>query len=279
MKRYALLLTCLLALPALADIEITTRSPEGGTSTFISNGKIARMDGGGQPGFVLIDLSNGNMKMVDDRRRSIMEMGTPGVSMDSASAPSRVQTELKDRGAGPKIAGYSTRRFEVTANGRVCATVFGSKAVLDLPGVEAIFSALDKMQQQTQNMMGAFAGQRDACEQADMQMSKQFRRTGAPMRMIDANGQLDNEVVSIRKNISKPASFYAAPSDYQVTNMQDQMNQARQQHQQVMQQMQQSMPDMQRMMQQMQQQGGMPPEAMEQIRKMQEMMQHRMPPQ
>jgi len=279
MKRYHLLFISLLALPALADIEITTRSPEGGVSTLISNGKTARMEGGGQPGFVLIDLTNGNMKMVDDRRRSVMEMGAPDMSLPGAGAPSMVQTELKDKGPGPKIAGYSTRRYEITANGRVCSTVYGSKAVLELTGVEEIFTALNKMQQQTQNMMGAFAGQRDTCEQADMQMSKQYHRTGAPMRMIDANGRLDSEVVSIRKNVTKPASFYATPTNYQVTNMQDEVNDMHQQQQQVMQQMQQSMPDMQRMMQQMQQQGGMPPEAMEQIRKMQEMMQHRMPSQ
>jgi hypothetical protein len=278
MKHASIFILCLLALPALADIQIKTRSPMGGDSTITSNGKVARMDGGGQPGYMLLDLQSGAMRMVDDQRRSVMEMGMPA-SGSGTAVGSAVDVDIADRGAGPSIAGYATRRFDIKANGRLCVSAFGSTKLMKVDGVEALFNALTRIQQQAENMMGAFRGQRDPCEIADLKMAEAYKRIGAPMRVIDASGQLDSEVVSVDRNVSKPAEFYATPANYQVTNMQQQMNQARDQQQQMMRQMQQSMPDMQRMMQQMQQQGGMPPEAMEQMRKMQEMMQQRMPPQ
>ena len=270
-----LLLAWLVSLPATADIEITIRSPGSGNSTVTSNGSVARMDGGGQPGYVLIDLASGAMQMVDDRQRRVMQMNVPASKPVATPRPDAA-VRLEDRGQGPKIAGYSTRQYVVSANGRQCATLFGSGAVLELPGVVGIFEALTRMQQQAQGLMGAFRGQRDACEQARLEMSMQFKRSGAPLRLIDANGQLESEVVAIRKDVSKTASFYRAPADYPVTDVQQQMHEAHQQQRQMMQQMQDSMPDMQHMMEQMQQQGGLPPEAMEQMRNMQQLLQQQM---
>ena len=71
-------------------------------------------------------------------------------------------------------------------------------------------------------------------------------------------------VVGSSNEIDQSSTFFLIP----VVNLQQQMEQAQQQ-------MQQYMPDMNQLMQQMQQQQGLPPEAMEQMKKMQEMFKQR----
>lgn len=273
----SLLMVCVFT-QAQADTQITVRDKSGSTSTFSSNGKSARMDDNQRPGYVLINFDKNQFNMIDPERREIMEMSTmPGNK--SKVKTENVTVRLINKGSGPLIAGYKTRKYLIQANGKNCGTVYGSRKVLALKGIEDIFNALSQLQRQSQTMAGAFRGSRDDCEQADLQMSDSIKTTGAPLRMLDQHGQLENEVTSINTRASHPAAFYQPPAGYRVTNMQQQMDQTRQQNQQMMQQMQQNMPDMNKLMQQMQQQQGMPPEAMERMKKMQEMFQQQMPPQ
>lgn len=266
----------------LADIEITIRDQYGRTSTISSNGQAARMNNDREPGYMLIDFASNSMKSVDTQRREIMDLS--GMAdmppMPGAGAATPIQVRVNDQGAGPHIAGHATQKFAINANGKNCGTVFGSKMVMNLPGVSDIFEVFSTMQKQTQRMGGGFRSMLDECQQADLQMADHYRTVGAPLRVLDQHGQLESEVTRINTNASKPVGYYDAPPNYRVNNVQQQMQQARQQRHKMMQQMQNNgLPDMDQIMQQMQQQPGMPPDAMERMRKMQEMLKQQFPQQ
>lgn len=196
---------------------------------------------------------------------------TSAKSGPTAAAQLGLDIKLLNKGKGPTIAGFKTQVYSLQVNGKNCGTIFGSKKLLNKKGIKEIFSALSQLQNQTQNMMGAYRGMMGECEQAELQMSNSYNTTGAPMRLLDQQGQLESEVRKINDNAKTPASYYKIPATYRVTNMQEKMNQARQQNERTRQQMQDNMPDMNKLMQQMQQQQGMPPEALERMKKMQDM--------
>lgn len=266
-----LLITCLsllLASNALADVQFTIRDGEGRTSTFSSNGKMARIEDKQMPGYVIIDHASGEFNMVDTERGEIMKtsMGKGGVVAND----SKISVKLKDKGGGPKIAGYSTRKYELIANGESCGTIYASRKLLKNKNVRAIFESMRSMQQHTRSMRGGMSGMMSVCDQANMQQADVIESSGVPMRMIDQNGKLESEVLAVDTNKKFAASHYALPSRMKVVDMSDKMNQATQETQQMME----NMPDMDELMKQIQQGGGqMTEEMQQQMEKMQQLQQ------
>ncbi len=266
MNRQLILILCTLSLcgTTQADTQIKVMDKDGESSTITSNGNLARLDDSSEPGYVLIDTRQQQLKMVDPQRRQVMVMDLKNVKKTIQPVTNQVKVSLNKIGNGPKIAGYSTDKYTLTANGKLCNTIFSSRAAINIKGIAELFDAMDTMEQQSINMMGGFRSMMDECDEANMQSTKLFKTAGAPLRTLDADGQLESEVESINNNAKINKTYYQIPTGYQQVSMQQQMNQARQQ-------MQQNMPDMNQIMQQMQQ-GGMSPEAMEQMKKMQQML-------
>lgn len=252
-----------------ADTQIETIEQGGERSTITSNGKSARINNSKEPAYMLIDLKQQQFKMIDPQNRQIMLMDIKSRNKAPSANSSNITITLKKVGKGPKIAGYSTEKFNLLANGQLCNTIFGSQSVLKQKGITELFDALTSMQQQTDAMMDGFSSMMDECTLANLKADELTKTTGAPLKVIDANGQVETEVTAITTNAKIPDNYYQIPANYQQISMQQQMNQAQQQ-------MQQNMPDMDQIMQQMQQDGGMSPEAMEQMKKIQEMMQQQM---
>lgn len=268
MNRQLILILCTLSVYGYsqADTQIKTIDKDGESSTITSNGSIVRLDNANEPGYVLIDTRQQQFKMVDAQRQQVMVVDLKSAKKQAPPATSQVKISLNKTGKGPKIAGYSTDKYTLSANGKLCNTIFSSKAVMKIKGIAELFDAMGTMEQQSLNMMGGFRSMMDECEEANMQSAELFKTAGAPLRIIEADGQLESEIQSINSNAKINKTYYQIPASYQQVSMQQQMDRARQQ-------MQQNMPDMNQIMQQMQQGGGMSPEAMEQMKKMQEMLQ------
>ncbi len=266
MNRLTIFMTTLLISSfTQADIQLTSVDQGGDISTITSNGHLIRMDNKNDSQFVLIDTRQQQLKMVDPQRRQVMLVDLKK-SKQAVNQSSRVKVNYRKLGQGPKIAGYDTTQYSVTANGKPCNTVFISQQVMNKAGISELFDAMQTMQQQTENMMGGMSSMLDECTQADLQSYEFFKSRGAPLKTLDSNGQIESEITSINNNAKINSAYYQVPAGYQQVSMQQQMEQARQQ-------MQQNMPDMNQIMQQMQQNGSIPPEAMEQMKKMQEMFQ------
>lgn len=87
---------------------------------------------------------------------------------------------------------------------------------------------------------------------------------GMPLRTLDKHGAVLSEVTRIVNNSELPPNAFEIPANYTVQNTAQMMDQAQQQMQQV--------PQMDQTMKQLQENGQLPPEALEKIKQLQEMM-------
>lgn len=272
LKKTLPLIFCLFGNTVIAATLIEVTSEDGGQTQVMMDGNQSRIDMGEGQGYMLIDHKKQTMFAVIPEKKQILDMSGDMPSMGGRTAP-KIKTELVSNGSGPTIAGYSTKKFTLKAEGKICGTLFGSKAAMETTGIARLFESMKAMAEKQRAAMGGYAAMIDVCTRANMDFSSQGIKVGVPMRMLDANGKITSEIKSIKMNASLPANAFTLPKGYETITMADQMKRARQGLNQNMGQGHGQMPDMQQMMKQMQQSGRMPPEAMEQMKRYQEMMQ------
>lgn len=269
MKRIVFTLTALtLFVNAYADVQMIVKDGFGGNSTFSSNGKLVRIDGKNMDGFIVIDYASGEFFMVDLKRNEIMKTSLGQIDTTTGAAP--LSVGLKDKGGGQKIAGYLTRKFEMVADGEPCGTIYASRKLFENKDVSAIFESMRNMQQFSRRMMGGMSGIMPVCQRANMQMADAIESSGAPLRVVDNNGKMLSEVLSVDTDKKFAGNHYALPGGMEIIDMSEKMNQAARQTRQMME----NMPDMDELMQQMQQgDGQMTEEMQQQLKQLMEQMQ------
>ncbi len=272
LKKTLPLVFCLLGNTAIAATLIEVASENAGQTQVMMEGSKSRIDMGERQGYMLIDYKKQTMFAVIPEKRQILDMSGDMPSLGGKPVP-KIKIELVSNGSGPMIAGYSTKKFTLKAEGKVCGTLFGSKAAMETTGIDKLFESMKTMAEKQRAAIGGYAAMLDVCTRANMDFASQGEKVGVPMRMLDANGKVTSEIKSIKTNASLPANAFVLPKGYKTTTMAEQMNRAKQGMGQGMNNSQGQMPDMQQMMKQMQQSGSMPPEAMEQMKRYQEMMQ------
>lgn len=265
MRRFLILASALLAFGAAeADVQIRIQSLHD-VSTISSNGKRVRIDGGKMLGYGIVDPTAGEMLMVDPARAQVMRSSFgSGPPSDAAGDP---VVRLSERGKGPRIAGYATREFSFSADGKACGAIFASRELLENRQVRTMFESMRTMQARSRGMMGGFGGTMDACQRAGLGLTEALESAGAPMRIVDASGQLQSEVLEVDTDARPGSDFYEVPAGMAVVDFDEQMKAMQQQSQTMMQ----NLPDMNEMLQQMQQGGGQMSEEMQQ--QMQQQMQ------
>ena len=90
------------------------------------------------------------------------------------------------------------------------------------------------------------------------------------MRTIDSDGEIDTEITMILKDADVATHYYALPADYKMVSMGEEIESVQNENSKTDNQRR-NMPEMQRMMDDMRRSGRVPPEAMEQMRRYQEM--------
>ncbi len=255
------------ALPAAADVQIRLKDVTGQSSTISSNGSMVRIDTGQQ--YFLIDYRAGQFKMVDPSRGQVMTSSLAGGG-SAANAGSGVKVDFKSKGGGQKIAGYSTKKYQFSADGEPCGTIYASSKLMKDPGVRSMFESMRTMQQKSREMMGGFGGLLSPCQQANLQMANSLAAIGAPMKVLDERGQLMSEVLSVDTRKNLPGNYYDAPADLKVVDLDETIAGVKEQTQQIME----NMPDINEIMEQMQQDGsGMSEEMQQQMQKQMDQMQ------
>ena len=260
-------LLLVLALPAAADVQIKLRDLTGQSSTMSSNGKMVRIDSGQQ--YFLIDPRAGEFRMVDPSRGQVMKssLGKEGVAVTGTDG---IKVDIKSAGGGQKVAGYPTKKYRFSANGQPCGTIYASSKLLEDPGVRSMFESMRTMQKKSREMMGGLGGIMNPCQQANLQLADSLGSIGAPMKMIDDQGQLISEVLSVDTRKKLPKDYYDTPANLQVVDLDDQIADVKQQTQEIMQ----NLPDMNELMEQMQEGGaGMSEEMQQQMQQQMEQMQ------
>lgn len=268
-KKMVIVVLVIMSSVVHADLQIGIQDGDGGNSTISSNGTLGHMSDSQDPSYVVIDYQKGLFSMVDPQRQQVIQATTQDFAGMGSGGDSQIRINLKKVGNGPKIAGYATQKFTLEANDKHCSTIFGSQAVLKKKSVQKLMGTMNQFQQQAQRMFGGLSGAMDVCTQAELQMADTYKTTGAPLRILDENGQLESQVTSIDTNKSLASDFYNIPGNFGIINAKDQMGQATQQ---IIQGMGDDMPDMNAIMQQLQQSGEVTPEMIEQMKKMKELL-------
>ena len=250
-----------------ADLQIDIQDADGRINTISSNGIFSHMSDSQYPSYVVIDNQKGLFNMVDPQRRQVMQATTKDFA-GMGTGGDQIRINLKKIGSGPMVIGYATQKYILEADGKHCSTIFGSKAVLKKKGIQQLMDTMGQFQQQSQRALGGLLGTVNACTQANSQMMETYKTTGAPMRILDKDGQLESQITSINTNKRLAVDFYNIPDNFKVIKVKEQMDQAGQTPQQMMQGLGDNMPDMNAIMQQLQQSGQVTPEMIEQMKKM-----------
>ena len=268
----SLTVTTFLLISAINTVSAATlvevKDENNGRTQIMTDGKKARMDMGEDGSYMVIDYDKHTVYAVLPEQQQIMDLSSDMPAMGGAPAE-QVRTELTPAGNGPVIAGYATRKYSLKANGQYCGTIYGSKEAMQATGISQLFDAMKRMIDKQRAAMGSYASMMDACTRADMDFASLADTVGVPMKMLDDKGNNASEIISINTSASLPADAFALPASYKKVTMGEQVRQA----QQGMDQLQQQMPQIEEALKQMQQQGGLPPEAMEQLKRYQQMMQ------
>ena len=258
------LLVCGACASAVADVQLTMRDAGGRNTTMSSDGSRVRVDGTGMPGYMII--ADGEVFMVDNTRQQIMR-GDFGASEAGAAS---LDIRLKDKGGGEKVAGYLTRKYEFSANGETCGTIYASKKLLQQDGVRAMFESMRGLQQHSRGYTSGFGAMMPLCQRANLELADALEAAGVPLRIVAADGVIVSEITAVDTRKKFPSSHYQLPAGMTVVDMNEQMNQAAEQTQQLLQ----NMPSMDEIMQQMQGgDGQMTEETEQQMQKLQQMLQ------
>lgn len=166
--------------------------------------------------YILIDPSAGQYLYILQEKKQIVDMNAaPPLDFKRSTAGSALpKVNLVHKGAGPKIAGYPTQRYQLFANGALCLNTYLSSEAMTRSGLKEFHADFARMQAK-QKQAGRAAGMRYApCEDAQDVLMARYPELGMAMRTLDASGQLRQEVVSIETGARVAPSIYELPQGF-----------------------------------------------------------------
>jgi len=188
------------------------------TDRIMSDGHQARI-GINHDDYVIVDYKTGDIKMVMSAKQQVFLLNNDMSAMGGKTPAIKTKLELK--ASGPVIAGYKTRAYDWSANGRHCGVFYGSTEAMKTAGMKPLFAAVQKVIQKQREAMGGFAALMDACTLTNFQAGKQLAQAGIPMRMEKAGGEVISEIKQIQTGVRLPASAFEIPANYKIVTMRD----------------------------------------------------------
>jgi hypothetical protein len=218
-------LYCLLLLSACnlawADVQIKYVDIAGATNTMISNGRKVRINGGPMPGYLLLEAGSGDFFLVDPKRNEAVR-----IAADEAGAMAEVGTlnvSLMTRGGREKVAGYTTGRYDLLANGLYCGTIYGSSKLILNPEMKRMFMAMQGMHKISQSMIAKASSQLTECQRARARLAELADTSGFVLRAIDDKGNRTFEVLSIETGALIEQSQYDLPQGMPVIDLSEKL--------------------------------------------------------
>ena len=218
---------------ALAFVFATTSSPadtvieftyDNNSSQFLTNGKMARINSRGTDDYMLVDFNTSSIYSVKPEDKQITNLSSSISSISLLKAPS-IRLDIKPAGPGPVIAGYNTIKYRLSANGDYCGTLFASKEALKGSAIENMFGTFKTMADNHLESLGGFAVVIPTCQLARMRLAEKLQYVGAPMRVLDIEGNIDSEITKIIKNAGVESHNYALPANYKKVSMFERIDQ------------------------------------------------------
>jgi len=255
--------------PASADTVIEFKYSDT-TSQFLTNGNMARINSRGTDDYKLVHFKTSTIYSVTPKDKQITNLSSSIPSINGIDPPS-IRVDIKPAGSGPVIAGYNTNTYRLSANGEYCGSLFASRDALKGSAIENMFGTLKTMADNHLESLGGFAALIPTCQLARIQLVEKLQHIGAPMRVLDTEGNVDTEITSIVKNAGVEPHYYAFPANYRKVSMDEKIDQVLSSSTQTGHKPK-SKTELRHMMRDLQRSGKMTPEAREQMRHYREMM-------
>jgi hypothetical protein len=201
------LLAAVMSMPAAA-ISLTEISSHGQHVQLYVDGSKGRMDGGSD-GYMLVNSQTNKLYLVAPDHDQALDMSS---YLGKAAARPGAKTRFKPAGNGPTIAGYATKRYDYSVGGQLCGSVYTSKQALTVSGAKTLVQAMERIGARAR----AANDDAESCGRGRDNVVKVIASLGMPMRITDANGKVDSEVVKISTNVSPPAGGFELPAGIKV---------------------------------------------------------------
>ncbi len=242
-------------------------------SQFLTNGNMARINSRGTGDYKIVNFKTSTIYSVTPEDKQITNLSSSIPSI-SGVKPLSIRLDIKPAGPGPIIAGYNTKKYRLSANGEYCGALFASKEALRGSAIENMFGTLKTMADNHLESLGGFAAIIPTCQLARMQLVEKLQHIGAPMRVLNVEGNIDSEITSIIKNASVDPHNYSFPASYQKVSMDEKIEQVLSSSAQT-ERKPKNKAELRHMMRELQRSGKMTPETREQMRRYREMMRQR----
>ncbi len=217
-----LLAATLLILPvAAADVTIESASADGTLGRVLISGDKARVETGRQDFWLLLDLAAGSILAVNDADRIAMDMRSPipqrrehgDMKLDAPPLGIR----LERRGDGPTIAGYRTGHYRVSVEGRHCYDEYLAPDALADDGIRRFVAAMSQgSDNEAQRVLIQLTAPDRLCEAADDLIDDHYPLSGIPMRTLDADGRMVQEITRISFDGTHAPALFELPAGYPV---------------------------------------------------------------
>ncbi len=242
-------------------------------SQFLTNGNMARINSRGTDDYKIVNFKTSTIYSVTPEDKQITNLSSSIPSI-SGVKPLSIRLDIKPAGPGPIIAGYDTNKYRLSANGEYCGALFASKEALRGSAIENMFGTLKTMADNHLESLGGFAAIIPTCQLARMQLVEKLQHIGAPMRVLNVEGNIDSEITSIIKNASVDPHNYSFPASYQKVSMDEKIEQVLSSSAQT-ERKPKNKAELRHMMRELQRSGKMTPETREQMRRYREQMRQR----
>lgn len=202
------------AAPVQSASVIETREGEAPEPSVMTvEGHLARMQNSPRQ-YVLVDTRKRSFLSVDLAAKHIIDMADmPQKPADvTVQKQQPVRAALSRVGRGPLIAGFPTEHYQLLAAGKICSNTYLSKKALQAAGMQEFmrgFAAFSAQQKAAYRDLGADF---DPCEDAEQVAMERYPELGMPLKTVDVDGFLRQEVVRIRTGVTPPERFFEAPA-------------------------------------------------------------------
>jgi len=204
--------------PSEAATLIEQQDNKGTQKVFLADQQV-RLESGEPSRYRLIDLPSKKAYTIDTKEQRIVEMevaGTPPAlpsNMPSLPKASPVEAELVKKGEGPKIAGYATVNYEVTANGKVCSENYFSKEAAKIAHLNEFMEAMYTLSSSRKPKGMPMP----PCQQAHDNLEKESMALGVPMKSVIKWGDKEkvrHEVKRIQTDVTVAKDFFDLPKGF-----------------------------------------------------------------
>lgn len=224
-----------LSVSAVADTVVDVRSGDRQGERISIQGDWVRMDGfSGENEYVLGDLNSGNVYVVMPGEKTILELHSKG---KNGAASGVANVKLQKLGSGPEIAGFDTTEYELMAGGQSCGKALISAkagAIADVQRLLKGMAQFDPGAMMPEGMGAMVESRMDVCDKAQLASQKEITKLGMPMKSLDQQGQVEQEVTAINTQASLAADLFKLPQGYQRTTPGAMINDAMSQMQEMM---------------------------------------------